>query len=127
MGKGSTRKKWTKPNLRIEADYIIRRAKEGASRIVTLGSVILFSTTTGDAWMLDTDGNLALCLARDGDRQPFRIMEDAKHVAVEWNQHFAIVDGRFTSMSNTGRISSITGYPTKEIAKAIHRISTEKK
>ncbi len=122
----SEERRWTKPNLRIEADYIIRRARQNSTRIVTLGSVILFSTSTGDAWMLDTDGNLALCLSKSGERQAFRILESTENVMVEWNKQFSIDGDVFTTVSHTtGRISSIAGYPTQEIAKAISRISQE--
>lgn len=122
----SEKRRWTKPNLSIEADYIIRRARENSTHIVTLGSVILFSTSTGDAWMLDTDGNLALCLLKNGERQAFRILESTENVLVEWDKQFSIHDDIFTAVSHTtGRISSIVGYPTQEIAKAISRISQE--
>jgi hypothetical protein len=126
MKKSFEKRKWVKPNLRIEADYILRRARENSSRIVTLGTVVLFSTTTGDAWMLDADGNLALCLSRNGQKQPFRMVETAENVAVEWDREFHIEGDLFTTVcNNTGRISSVTGYPTEEISKAIDRISID--
>lgn len=94
--------------------------------MVSLGSVILFSTSHGDAWMLDTDGNLALCLSKSGERQAFRILESSENVMVEWDNQFSIDGNIFTTVSHTtGRISSIVGYPTQEIAKAINRISQE--
>ena len=42
-------------NFRLadEIDYIQRRAAEHDGRFVTLGPLILFSTDTGDAWLLD--------------------------------------------------------------------------
>jgi len=121
----SEKRRWTKPNLRIEADYIIRKARENSTRIVTLGSVILFSTSTGDAWMLETDGNLALCLLKSGERQAFRILESTENVMVEWDKQFSIDGDIFTTVSTTGMISSIVGYPTQQIAKAINRISQD--
>ena len=35
--------------------------------MVKIGQLILFSTGTGDAWLLEVTDQLAACLARDGD------------------------------------------------------------
>ena len=39
--------------LADEVSYIQRRAAEHDSRIVSIGQVVLFSSESGDAWMLD--------------------------------------------------------------------------
>src|SRR5437588_10610984 len=39
--------------LADEVRYIQRRAADYDSRVVTIGQLILFSTKTGDAWLLD--------------------------------------------------------------------------
>ena len=54
-------------HLADEIRYIQRRAAEHDGRFVTVGSLALFSTDTGDAWLLDTGDHLAARLARDGD------------------------------------------------------------
>src|ERR1700749_1715507 len=56
-------------NFRLadEVRYILRRAAEHDGRVVTIGQLILFSTETGDAWLLDPSDQLAARLARDGD------------------------------------------------------------
>src|SRR5882762_1108324 len=53
--------------LAEEIRYIQRRAAEHDGRFVTVGSLALFSTETGDAWLLDPEDHLAARLARDGD------------------------------------------------------------
>ena len=42
-------------NFRLadEVRYILGRAAEHDGRVVTIGHIILFSTETGDAWLLD--------------------------------------------------------------------------
>src|SRR5207253_7847078 len=45
--------------LADEVGYIQRRAADYDSRIVTIGQLILFSTKTGDAWLLDPADQLA--------------------------------------------------------------------
>src|ERR1700752_1620229 len=54
--------------LADEVRYIIRRAAAHDGRVVTIGQLTLFSTETGDAWIIDRDDHLALRLARDGPR-----------------------------------------------------------
>ena len=50
--------------LADEVHYIQRRAAEHDERIVTVGQLVLFSTETGDAWLLDALDHLAARLAR---------------------------------------------------------------
>src|SRR6266853_4790410 len=51
--------------LADEVRYIQRQAADYDSRIVTIGQLILFSTKTGDAWLLDPADQLAARLARE--------------------------------------------------------------
>jgi hypothetical protein len=39
--------------LANEVRYIQRRVADHDSRILTIGQLVLFSTETGDAWLLD--------------------------------------------------------------------------
>src|SRR6202011_214031 len=56
--------------LADEVRYIQRRAADHDGRIVTVGQLVLFSTETGDAWLLDPADRLAARLARDGGAHP---------------------------------------------------------
>src|SRR6266446_6111240 len=49
--------------LADEVRYIQRRAADHDGRIVTVGQLVLFSTETGDAWLLDPADRLAARLA----------------------------------------------------------------
>src|ERR1700674_215881 len=53
-------------NFRLadEIRYIQRRAADHDGRLVTLGQLVLFSTQTGDAWLLDRSDHLATRIAR---------------------------------------------------------------
>ena len=53
-------------NFRLidEVHYIQDRAAEQVSRVITLPQWLLFSTQTGDAWLLDPADHLAVPLAR---------------------------------------------------------------
>ncbi len=89
--------------------------------MVTLGALILFSTETGDAWVLDAEDNLALCLARAGERQPFKVIETSNSFGIEWEANYRLDGGRFIVIEPEGRVRSILGYPTREIQQAMRR------
>ncbi len=55
-------------HLTDEIGYIQDKAADHDGRIVTIGQLILFSTDTGDAWLLDVTEHLAARLARAGPR-----------------------------------------------------------
>ena len=65
-------------NFRLadEVRYILGRAAEHDGRVITIGQIILFSTETGDAWLIEPSDQLAARLARDGDPEPFHIEEN---------------------------------------------------
>ena len=105
-----------------EAKYIISRAEQMDSRVITLGPLIFFSTETGDAWMLDPEGQLALCLAQGGEAQSYNITETIDNFNIEWKAKYQIEGDIFIITEQSGKIRTILGYPTKEILRSIHRI-----
>jgi len=70
--------------LADEVRTIQRRAADHDGRVVIIGQLMLFSTETGDAWLIDRDDHLALRLARGGDPEPFHIEETATSFAIDW-------------------------------------------
>lgn len=103
--------------LAKEVRYIQRRAANRDSRIVSIGPLILFSTETGDAWMLDPADHLALRLARDGDPQPVHIEETNSNFAIGWTGQYRIDGSTFIYFDqDTGRVATIFGYPTEKLA-----------
>ena len=106
-------------NISKEADYIIRRAQESDARIVRLGALILFSTVSGDAWLLDVEDGLALCLARMGERQPFHIIETPTQFGIEWTANYRIEGEKFVVIEPSDQVRTIIGYPTREIFQVI--------
>jgi hypothetical protein len=104
-----------------EAKYIIARAQEREARVVSVGNLVLFSTETGDAWMLDPEDGLALCLARDGDEQSFNIIDTPTNFSIEWNADYRIDGDIFIVADRSGRVGAIMGYPVVEILRASGR------
>ena len=105
--------------LADELAYIQGKAADHDGRIVTIGQLILFATDTGDAWLLDVTDQLATRLARDGDPEPIYLEETDTSFAIEWKGQYRIEGPAFIySDRNTGRVTTILGYPTQKIAQA---------
>ena len=104
-----------------EANYIIQRAQENDARLVRLGTLILFSTQSGDAWILDTEDELALCLAKLGEKQPYQIIETPTNFGIEWAGNYHIEGEKFVVMESSGQVRTIFGYPTREILRALQQ------
>src|SRR5208282_4032385 len=98
--------------LADEVRSIQRRAANHDSRIVTIGQLVLFSTDTGDAWLLDRSDQLAARLARDGETEPIHIEETDTAFTVSWKGHYRLDGPAFVySDRETGRVVTILGYP----------------
>ena len=103
--------------LADEVGYLQRRAALHDGRFVRVGPLALFSTDTGDAWLLDPSERLAARLARDGDPQPVHIEETDSNFAVAWTGHYRINGAAFIySDRASGRVITLLGYPTDQIA-----------
>ena len=110
--------RFVEPDILGEVRHITELAQAGDARIVMLNSLVFFSTETQDAWLLDAEDNLVLCLVRGGQEQPYRIIDTPTTFGIEWNAEFEISGELFTVIERSGRVTSIAGYPTAQIAAA---------
>ena len=102
--------------LADEIRYITRRAAEHDGRVVTIGQLTLFSSETGDAWIIDREDHLALRLTRQGDPEPFHIEETETSFAIDWKGHYRIEGAAFVYTDrDTGRTTTVIGYPTDKL------------
>ena len=103
--------------LAEEIDYIQSRAAERDGRLVTVGPLVLFSTETGDAWLLDPSDHLAARLARDGDPEELYFEETDTRFAIGWKGNYQI-DGDASVFidRDTARVTTILGYPTNRLS-----------
>jgi hypothetical protein len=103
--------------LADEVRYIQRRAAEHDGRIVAVGQLVLFSTATGDAWLLDRSDLLAVRLARDGASEPVHIEDTDTAFAIGWTGRYRIDGPAFVySDRQSGRVVTILGYPTDKLS-----------
>jgi hypothetical protein len=83
-------------------------------------SLILFSTKTGDPWLLDPADQLAARLAREGESEPIHIEETDTTFAIGWKGRYRIEGPAFVySDDDTGRTATILGYPTDKLTQAV--------
>lgn len=103
--------------LAEEIDYIQGRAADRDGRLVTVGPLVLFSTETGDAWLLDPADHLAARLARDGDPEELYFEETDSSFAIGWKGNYQINGDAFVFIDrDTARITTVLGYPTHRLA-----------
>ncbi len=118
MKRGAGKRRVDGKSLRLadEVRYIQRRAAGHDGRVVTIGQLFLFSTETGDAWLLDPADQLAAQLARDGDPEPIHIEENDTTFAIGWKGRYRIEGPAFIYVDHdTGQVSTILGYPTYQL------------
>jgi hypothetical protein len=118
---GTTRSRRVVPNIAKAVTYIVARATQRETRVVGLGPLVFFSTETGDAWLLDHEDELGLCLARDGSPQPVNITESKKDFSIHWTCRYRIDGEVMTFYPDAGRPTSVRGYPTTAIIDTVRR------
>jgi hypothetical protein len=102
--------------LADEVRYVQRCAAKHDGRIITLAQLILFSTRTGDAWLLDPTDRLAARVARDGEPEPVHIEETDVAFAIDWKGHYRIEGAAFIFVDrNTRQTRTMLGYPTHQL------------
>ena len=119
--RGSARQEVDGKGFRLadEVRYIQGKAADHDGRMVTIGPLIPFSTDTGDAWLLDVTDRLAARVARDGDPEPIHLEETDACFAIQWKGRYRIEGSAFVYADrDTGRLTTIFGYPTQKIAQA---------
>jgi hypothetical protein len=103
-------------HLADEVRYIQRRAARHDGRVVSIGQLVLFSTETGDAWLLDPSEQLAARLAHDGDPEPIHIEETDTTFAIGWKGQYRVEGAAFIYVDrDSGRATTTLGYPTHKL------------
>ena len=103
-----------------EARSIQFAAQRGETRLVKLGPIVFFSSSGGDAWMLDPEDQSAVCLARDHVPRPIPIQETDSKLLIEWNADYSIQGETFTyTERNSPSVRTVVGYPTAEIEQMV--------
>ncbi len=112
-------------NIGREVDYIVARAAERAGCIVQFAELVLFSTKDGDAWLFDTDDRLALCMARAGVRQDFKVFDSPERFSIEWTADYRVEGAEVVVKKRSGGVETVRGFPRQSLA-LLRRGSSER-
>jgi hypothetical protein len=113
--------------IRGECEIIIAAELRGEAKAVMtgpellVGPFVLFSTGIGDAWLLEPDEHLAMCLAWQGKRQTIGLRDDPARLEVEWDCEYELLGDFFNVESHHPVIGTraIGGYPLDEVRKLL--------
>jgi hypothetical protein len=116
-------------SIREECEHIIAAELRGDVKIVmTKAGVacppfVLFSTGVGDAWLLEPDENLAMCLVWQGVREEIGISEDPSRIEVAWDGRYELLGDFFHLDTNNPKIRprAVGGYPLGEVRKLLDK------
>ena len=123
-------------SIRDECEAIITVELRGeAKAVMTRDGVacspfVLFSTGIGDAWLLEPNEHLAMCLVWQGERQNIGLRDDPDRIEVEWDVAYELLGDFFSVESQHPVIGTRTigGYPLEGVRKLLDRAqSTETK
>ena len=81
--------------LADEIHYIQQRAAARDGRVVTADQLVLFSTESGDAWLLDPSDHLAARVARDGDPVSVAFEETDTSFQIAWPGNYRLDGSAF--------------------------------
>lgn len=107
-------------------------AKAGKQLLVTskdaIGGVpmVLFSTADGDAWLLEAELEMALCLSWHGEPKAPTIRQNGNEVEIHWDGPFELRGPFFeieTALEGVGH-RAIAGYPVDQIREFLNKVMT---
>ena len=111
-------------SLQNAISAIQEEASKGIQKVHELGVFVFFSTTEGDAWLLEVTEMDALQVAAGKEILTFELDENPETIEIKWTHTFEIKDKQFvtTSYKKGRKVEKIDNYPTHPILAAIKRI-----
>lgn len=108
--------------LDAECEIIVRAATEGIDKIIVTGPEVLpvplvLFASQGDAWLLDPEENLALCLMFRGEKMTRAFRDSARQIGIAWDGKFGLDGDGFAVKTEHAAIGTrvILGYPLAEL------------
>jgi hypothetical protein len=108
-------------NIMEAAAYIQQCAAGFRPEVRTFGDWILFSAQCGDAWLLDPEESLAVCLALHGQAQHGKVVEEPERYYIDFEARYRIEGDAFVFGHPDGPEHCVPGYPVEHIRKAGRR------
>lgn len=110
-------------SLQNAISKIQETASQGVQKVHELGVFVLFSTTGGDAWMLEVSQSDALQVAAAKEILTVDFEENPETIEINWTHTFEIEEKQFVITAyKDKKVTKIENYPTHPISAAIKRI-----
>ena len=110
-------------SLQNAINTIQKAASQGIQKVHELGVFVLFSTTGGDAWLLEVTQSDALQVAADREILTVDFEENPETIEISWPHTFEIKDKQFVITAyKDKKVEVIENYPTHPVSAAIKRI-----
>jgi len=118
-------------NLTAEIESVVAAELAGDVRLIRTGPeaakkqpFILFSTSVGDAWLLEPMEDRALCLVWRGIRQQFHVQDTPQRVEIMWDGHFELRGEFFIAETEHPDIGSraVAGYPLEQLRSYLDKL-----
>lgn len=119
-------------SIREECEAIIAAELKGVVKIVATKPgpacppFVLFSTGVGDAWLLEPDEHLAMCLVWQGSREEIGVSEDPDRIEVAWDGGYELLGDFFHVETNNPKIGerAVGGYPLNEVRDVLQKVQS---
>ena len=110
-------------SLQNTISSIQESASKGIEQVHELGVFVLFSTTDGDAWLLEVTDSDALQVASKREILTVDLEENPETIEINWTHTFEIKNKQFVITAyKDKKVTEIAAYPTHPILAAIKRI-----
>ena len=114
--------------LEAKCEIVLRAAREGIEKIIMTGPealsipLVLFASQ-GEAWLLDPDEQMALCLMFGGQQQDRAFNDSGPEIEIAWDGPYAFDGEAFSVTTEHALIGTrvIMGYPLAELRRVIDK------
>lgn len=110
---------------------VIKSALEGSTKVTSIGQEILPSplilfACEGDAWLLEPDEELAMCLVFHREIQPYVLQDEPTRIKVGWDGTYELAGNFFKVETDHPLIGTraIGGFPLDEIREIRGRVQS---
>ena len=110
-------------SLKTEVEKLQEKAAGREKFVHALGVFILFSTESGDGWLLEITEMDAIQVATNGEKIEFEIDENPDTIEINWPYRFTIKNKKFvTTAYADDEVKVWEDYPSHRIVSAVKKI-----
>ena len=111
------------PSVKNEVEKIQENACAKNAAVLALGVFVLFSTTSGDAWLLEVTDMDAIQVAQGGEKLAVQIEENPETIEINWTHKFEVKNKKFVLTSYKDKSEEVReDYPAHTILSTVEKI-----